>query len=100
MLDDRGYALFPGKPSWKAPPAGLDQLTEHALREGRGLLCELGLDGVYGPLGRVGPKYLPGRARLAAPVLAVRPPGGTTQGPCGTTAADAQAAINSLPADR
>ena len=54
--------------------------------------------GVYGPLGRVGPKYLPGRARLAAPVLAVRPPGGTTQGPSGTTAADAQAAINSLPA--
>jgi hypothetical protein len=53
--------------------------------------------GVYGPLGRVGPKYLPGRARLAAPVLAVRPPGGTTQRPSGTTAADAQAAINSLP---
>jgi hypothetical protein len=51
--------------------------------------------GVYGPLGRVGPKYLPGRARLAAPVLAVRPPGGTTQGPSGTTAADAQAVINS-----
>jgi hypothetical protein len=37
------------------------------------------------------------RARLAAPVLAVRPPGGTTQGPSGTTADDAQAAINSLP---
>jgi len=35
---------------------------------------------VYGPPGRVGPKYLPGRARPAAPVLAVRPPGGTTQG--------------------
>ena len=56
--------------------------------------------GVYGPLGRVGPKYLPGRARRAAPAPAVRPPGGTTQGPSGTTAADAQAAINSLPADR
>ena len=55
--------------------------------------------GVYGPMGRVGPKYLPGRARLAAPVLAVPPPGGTTQGPSGTTAADAQAAINSLPAE-
>ena len=36
--------------------------------------------GVYGPPGRVGPKYLPGRARLAAPVLAVRPPGGASQG--------------------
>jgi hypothetical protein len=35
---------------------------------------------VYGPPGRVGPKYLPGRARLAAPVLAVRPPGGPAQG--------------------
>ena len=36
--------------------------------------------GVYGTPGRVGPKYLPGRARLVAPVLAVWPPGGTTQG--------------------
>ena len=32
--------------------------------------------GVYGTPGRVGPKYLPGRARLAAPVLAVRPRAG------------------------
>jgi hypothetical protein len=90
---------FPGNGPGKLP-AGLDQLTEHALREGAVFFAELGLDGVYGPLGRVGPKYLPGRARLAAPVLAVRPPGGTTQGPSGTAAADAQAAINSLPADR
>ena len=36
--------------------------------------------GVYGPPGRVGPEYLPGRARLAAPVLAVRSPGGPAQG--------------------
>ena len=37
-------------------------------------------DGVYVPQGRVGPEYLPGRARLVAPVLAVRPPGGATEG--------------------
>jgi hypothetical protein len=57
---------------------------------------QMGLDDVFDALG-----YLThdSRARLAAPVLAVRPPGGTTQGPSGTTAADAQAAINSLPAD-
>ena len=36
--------------------------------------------GVYGPPGWVGPEYLPGRARLAAPVPAVRPPGGPAQG--------------------
>ena len=44
---------------------------------------------VYRPLGRVGPEYLLGWARLVAPVLAVRPPGGATLGPSGTTAVDA-----------
>ena len=40
LLDDIN-ALFPGNGPGK-PPAGLDQLTEHALPGGRGLLCGAG----------------------------------------------------------
>ena len=53
--------------------------------------------GVYGPPGRVGPKYLPGRAPAGCPRAGRAAPGRDRSGPSGTTAANAQAAINRLP---
>jgi hypothetical protein len=73
LLDDRGHALFPGNGPGK-PPAVLDKLTEHALREGAVLFAELGLDGGVRAAGagrlevpaRPGPASCP-RAGRAAP---------------------------------
>jgi hypothetical protein len=111
LLDDRGYVVllrfylaragYTAGPLFHASVNGRGPLSydEYALREG-GLLCGAGSGRGVRAAGAGRPEVPARRARLAAPVLAVRPPGGTTQGPSGTTAANTQAAINSLPADR